>query len=106
VPTFSNEEERAAWTLAESAIETARTMLRQAENALEAFKAGKELNRQRCSRRGICATDAEIRWSGTADARNALADNSFHVSQAMMYFGAATAYYSRAVYLRGRDTHR
>lgn len=104
MPIFHNEEERAAWALAESLIETGRTMMRQAEGALEAFAIGKELNRQRCLQRGIGATDAEIRWSETSPARKALAENSFHVSQAMMYFGAAAANYSRALYLRHQST--
>jgi hypothetical protein len=100
---FNNAEERAAWVLAESLIETGRAMMRQAEDALENFRIGKELNRQRCSRRGIGTTDAEIRWAETSNARNALAENSFHVSQAMMYYGAAAAHYSRALYLRSHD---
>ena len=104
MPAFLNDDERAAWTLAESLIETARSMMQQAEQALETFKRGKELNRQRCERRGISATDAEIRWSETANARNALSANSFHVGLATMYFEAASAHYSRALYLRGRDT--
>lgn len=97
---FNNEEERAAWALAESLIETGRAMMRKAETALETFTTGLELTRQHCLRRGIGATDAEIRWSETANARKALAENSFHVSQAMMYYGAAAANYSRALYLR------
>ncbi len=100
---FYNEDERAAWTIAESLMEKGRAMMRQAESALEAFMIGKELNRQRCSRRGIGATDAEIRWNGTSDAQRALSDNSFNVTQAMMYYGAAAAHYSRAAYLRSRD---
>lgn len=105
MPRFHSEQERAAWVLAESLIETGRTMMRQAENALDTFMAGKELNEQRCSRRGIGPTDAEIRWSETANARKALAENSFHVSQATMYYGAAAAHYSRAIYLHGSDAH-
>lgn len=100
---FNNEEEMAAWTLAESLIQRARDMMRQAERALEAFAVGKELNRQYCSRRGIGATDAEIRWVSTSHAQKALADNTFHVSQAVMYYGAAAANYSRALYLRSHD---
>ena len=38
--------------------------------------------------------------------RNALTDNSFHVSLATMYFGAAAAYYSRAQYLRSHGDAR
>jgi hypothetical protein len=100
MPRFHNEEERVAWTLAESLADKARAMMRQAEAALETWRIGKELNRVRCARRGISASDAEIRWSETANAKNALTDNSFHVSLATMYFGAAAAYYSRAQYLR------
>lgn len=103
---FNNEEERAAWTLAESLIETARAMMKQAESALETWRLGRELNRQRCARRGISASDAEIRWSETANAKDALADNSFHVSLATMYYGAAAAHYSRAQYLRSRGAAR
>ncbi|MFI7598654.1 hypothetical protein [Actinoplanes sp. NPDC049681] len=102
MPTFHNDEEQAAWVLAESLIEKARTMMRQAESALETWRIGKELNRLRCARRGISASDAEIRWSETANAKNALTDNSFHVSLATMYYGAAAAHYSRAQYLRSR----
>jgi hypothetical protein len=103
VARFNNEEERAAWALAESLIRRAREMMHQAERALETFAAGKELNRLHCSRRGIGATDAEIRWVSTAHAQKALADNTFHVSQAVMYYGAAAANYSRALYLRSHD---
>ncbi|GIF19261.1 hypothetical protein BJ973_006306 [Actinoplanes tereljensis] len=100
MPTFNTEEERAAWALAESLTEQAGKMMRQAEAALETWKTGKEMNRLRCERRGISASDAEIRWSGSANAKNALTDNSFHVGLATMYFSAATANYSRALYLR------
>src|SRR3954447_27033610 len=103
---FTNEEERAAWVLAESLSETARAMMKQAEAALETWRLGRELNRQRCARRGISASDAEIRWSETANAKNALTDNSFHVSLATMYFGAAAAHYSRPQYLRSRGGTR
>jgi hypothetical protein len=99
---FRSDDERAAWALAESLLDRARAMMRQAESALEKFKVGKELNRQRCALRGISATDAEIRWVETASAKNALADNSFHVGLATMYYGAATAHYTRALYLHGR----
>ena len=100
MPRFHTEEERAAWILAEALAETARAMLKQAETALETWRIGKELNRLRCAGRGISASDAEIRWSETANAKSALSDNSFHVSLATMYFGAAAAHYSRAQYLR------
>jgi hypothetical protein len=103
VARFNNEEEQAAWTLAEALIGRARTMMRQAESALETFMVGKELNERRCYLRGIGPTDAEIRWSETSNAKKALAENSFHISQAMMYYGAAAAHYSRALYLRSHD---
>jgi hypothetical protein len=101
--TFDNEDERAAWTLAESLQELANKMMRQAEAALETWKLGKEMNRLRCERRGISASDAEIRWAESANSKNALTDNSFHVGLATMYFGAAQANYSRALYLRSRS---
>ncbi|OJF14671.1 hypothetical protein [Couchioplanes caeruleus] len=103
---FNNEEERAAWVLAESLIEKARAMMRQAESALETWRIGKEMTRLRCARRGISESDAEIRWSETANAKNALTDNSFHVSLATMYYNAAAAHYSRAHYLRSRGEAR
>ena len=103
---FHNDDERAAWALAESLLEKARTMMRKADDALEKWKVGRELNLQRCARRGISESDAEIRWADSANSKNALADNSFHVSLAMMYYGAAAAHYSRAAYLRSRRTAR
>lgn len=103
---FHTEEERAAWTHAESLAETARAMMQLAETALETWRTGKELNRVRCAQRGISASDAEIRWSETASAKDALTANSFHVSLATMYFGAAAAHYSRAQYLRSRGEAR
>jgi len=103
MPGFRTDEERIAWAIAESLLEKARAMMRQAESALENFKRGKEINRQLCARRGINDTDAEIRWAGSAKAKNALADNSFHTGLATMYFGAANTYYARALYLRNRS---
>lgn len=103
MPRFNNEEERAAWALAEALTETARTMMKQAESALETWRLGKELYRQRCAQRGISSSDAAIRWSETANSKNALTDNSFHVTLATMYYGAAAAHYSRAQYLRNCD---
>jgi hypothetical protein len=106
MPTFNSEEERAAWALAESLTELAGKMMHNAEAALETWKLGKEMNRLRCERRGISASDAEIRWAESANSKNALTDNSFHVGLATMYFGAATANYSRALYLRTRGNLR
>jgi hypothetical protein len=100
MPGFNTDDERVAWAIAESLLEQARAMMRQAETALDSFKRGKELNRQLCARRGIDETDAEIRWANSARAKNALSDNSFHTGLATMYFGAANTYYTRALYLR------
>jgi hypothetical protein len=103
MPIFRSEEERAAWALAESLVEQAVTMMRQAESALEKWRLGKQLTVEACAQRGISPSDAEIRWSSTANAKNALTDNSFHVGLATMYYNAAAAHYSRAHYLRSRD---
>jgi hypothetical protein len=102
MPAFYTDDERAAWTLAESLVEQARAMMRNAEAALEMWKVGKEMNRLRCARRGISESDAEIRWSESANSKNALTDNTFHTGLATMYFGAAAANYTRALYLRSR----
>jgi hypothetical protein len=102
MPAFSSDDEQAAWNLAEFLVQQAREMMREAESALETWKVGKEMNRLRCARRGISESDAEIRWSDSAASKNALTNNSFHVGLATMYFGAASANYSRALYLRSR----
>ena len=101
-----HDDEQAAWATAEILLDRARAMMRQAEQALETWKHGRELNRLRCARRGISATDAEIRWAETANAKNALSDNTFHVGLATMYYGAAAAHYTRAMYLRDRGRAR
>jgi len=106
MPEFHNDDERAAWALAENLLDKARTMMRKADDALETWRLGQDLNRERCARRGISESDAEIRWAESATSKSALADNSFHVSLAMMYYGAAAAHYSRAAYLRSRRTAR
>jgi ADP-ribosylglycohydrolase len=103
VPAFYTDDEQAAWALAESLAEQARSMMREAEAALETWKIGKEMNRLRCARRGISESDAEIRWAESSNSKNALTNNSFHVGLATMYFGAAAANYSRALYLRIRS---
>lgn len=101
-----NEDERAAWDLAEYLHHQARAMMREAEEALDTWRTGKEMNRLRCARRGISATDAEIRWSASTVAKNAITNNTFHVGLATMYYGAATANYARALYLHTRDSTR
>lgn len=99
MPRSHSDEERAAWQLAEELIEQALTMMRQAEGAMARFKAGKELMVQRCARRGMSRSDAEIRWSSTVEAKNAISENSFHTTLASMYYNAAAAHYQRAHYL-------
>jgi hypothetical protein len=106
MPGFHNDDERDAWTLAESLLDKARSMMRNAESALDKWRMGKELNRRRCAQRGISESDAEIRWAESANSKNHLTDNSFHVSLATMYYGAAAAHYSRAAYLRSRREAR
>jgi hypothetical protein len=106
VPGFHNDDERAAWSLAESLLDKARTMMRNADDALERWREGKDQMVQRCAQRGISVSDAEIRWAESAGSKNALSDNSFHVSLAMMYYGAAAAHYSRAAYLRSQHIAR
>jgi hypothetical protein len=103
---FLNEDERASWMRAEALMEKGRELMRVAEGALDEFSVGKELNRQRCEQRGIGATDAEIRWNETAAAKRTLSVNSFNASQALLYYGAAAAHYSRAAYLRSRGPSR
>ncbi|MEU4421887.1 hypothetical protein AB0F81_14780 [Actinoplanes sp. NPDC024001] len=105
-PGFQNNAERAAWELAETLLQQGRAMMREAEKAMETWRTGKEMNRQRCARRGISASDAEIRWSATATAKNAITNNNFHMGLATMYYGAATANYARALYLRDADNAR
>jgi hypothetical protein len=103
---FLNDDERAAWDLAESLLHQARAMMREAEDAMDTWRTGKEMNRLRCARRGISASDAEIRWSATATAKNAITNNNFHVGLATMYYNAASANYARALYLRTHNDVR
>ncbi|MBM2623471.1 hypothetical protein JIG36_49055 [Actinoplanes sp. LDG1-06] len=100
MPTFYNHDERDAWNLAESLVEQAEESMREAEQALETWKTGKEMNRLRCIRKGISESDAEIRWSASTTAKNAITNNGFYVGLATMYYGAAAANFSRALYLR------
>lgn len=102
MPAFYSDDEQDAWNLAESLVEQAEAMMRNAEAALEKWRLGKEMNRLRCQRKGISLSDAEIRWSQSANAKNHMTDNSFHTGLATMYFGAAAANYSRALYLRAQ----
>jgi hypothetical protein len=101
-----NESEQDAWDLAESLMQQARAMMREAEVALDTWRTGKEMNRLRCARRGISTTDAEIRWSASSNAKNALTTNNFSTGLATMYYNAATANYARALYLHVSDEVR
>lgn len=103
---YHTHEERAAWELAESQLQQARAMMREAEKAMDDWRTGKEMNRLRCERRGIGKTDAEIRWAGSATAKNAITNNTFHVGLATMYYNAATANYARALYLHTQQDAR
>ncbi|MEV6299464.1 hypothetical protein AB0M02_08675 [Actinoplanes sp. NPDC051861] len=97
---FLNDGERAAWDLAEHLHHQARAMMREAEAAMETWRTGKEMNRQRCARRGIGPTDADIRWSASDTAKNAITNTNFHMGLATMYFNGANTSYARALYLR------
>ncbi len=96
---FRNVEEQAAWTMAEALSEKGFAAMRQAEEAAENFRNGKQLTRQQFKQRGLTEADADIRWSGTTQARKALADNGWYMSQATMYHEAAAAQYAKALYL-------
>jgi hypothetical protein len=99
VSRFVSAEERSAWSVAEALLDKGTALMRQAEGAMEKFSRGKELMVQRCARRGISRSDAEIRWSETVEAKKAIGENNFNVTMASLYFGAAAAHYSRADYL-------
>ncbi|SDT70443.1 hypothetical protein [Actinoplanes derwentensis] len=100
------DDEHNTWELAEGLLQQAKAMMREAESAMEAWRTGKEMNRLRCERRGISQSDAEIRYSASANAKNAITNNSFHVGLATMYYNAASANYARALYLHARDGAR
>ena len=100
--TFTNAAEQAAWTLAEALTEKGFAAIKQAEEAAETFRSGKMAMRRQFKSRGLSEADADIRWSGTSQAKKALADNGWYMSQASMYNGAAAAQYARALYLKNR----
>jgi hypothetical protein len=102
--TFRNELEQRAWNLAEALTEKGFATMRQAEEAAEQYRIGKELTRKQFQQRGLSEADADIRWSGTAKAKKALADNSWYMQQAVMYHGAAAAQYAKAMYLGNSGT--
>ena len=100
--TFTNAAEQAAWTLAEALTEKGFAAIKQAEEAAETFRAGKVAMRRQFKSRGLSEVDADIRWSATSQAKKALADNDWYMSQASMYNGAAAAQYAKALYLKHR----
>lgn len=99
---FKNAQEQAAYTMAEALSEKAFAAMRQAEEAAENFRSGKMLMRRQFKQRGLTEADADIRWSGTTQARKALADNGWYMTQASMYSEAAAAQYAKALYLNSR----
>src|SRR4051794_11655954 len=100
VLTFTNAAEQAAWTLAEALSDKGFAAMKQAEEAAEAFRSGKMAMRRQFKTRGLSEVDADIRWSGTTQARKALSDNEWYMAQASMYNEAAGAQYAKALYLK------
>ena len=100
--TFSNAAEQTAWTMAEALSEKGFGCMKLAEEAAEAFRVGKVAMRRQFKARGMSEVDADIRWSGTSQAKKALADNGWYMSQATMYNEAAAAQYAKANYLKNR----
>jgi hypothetical protein len=100
---FQNEAEKTAITLAEALNEKGFAAMRQAEEAAERFQVGKQRTRQRFQQKGLSRPEADLRWSGSIDAKKALADNGWYMQQAIMYHSAAAAQYARALYLRAGE---
>ena len=98
--TFTNVAEQAAWNMAEALSEKAFGCMKQAEEAAEAFRGGKVAMRRQFKARGMSEVDADIRWSGTSQAKKALGDNEWYMAQAAMYNEAAAAQYAKALYLK------
>jgi hypothetical protein len=86
--------------MAEALSEKAFSAMKQAEEAAEAFRAGKMAVRRQFKGRGMSEVDADIRWSQMTQARKALADNEWYMAQAAMYNEAAAAQYAKALYLK------
>ena len=103
MPTFKNAAEKEAWTLAEALSEKGMACMRSAEEASETFRTGKMQMRRQFKARGLSEVDADIRWAGMSAAKNALADNGWYMSQALMYNEAAAAQYAKALYLKNCD---
>src|SRR3954469_9089596 len=103
VLTFTNAAEQAAWSLAEALSEKGFACMKQAEEAAEAFRAGKVGMRRKFKAPGPSEVDADIRWSATTQAKKSLSDNGWYMSQATMYNEAAAAQYAKALYLKNCD---
>ena len=101
--TFTNAQEQAAWTMAEALSEKAFAAMREAEQAAENFRNGKMQMRRQFKQRGLTDVDADIRWSGTTQAKKALSDNGWYMAQASMYSEAAAAQYAKALYLKNTE---
>ncbi|BCJ53085.1 hypothetical protein Asp14428_45600 [Actinoplanes sp. NBRC 14428] len=100
---FKNAQEQAAWALAEALSEKGMACMREAEQAAENFRVGKMQMRRNFKARGLSEVDADIRWSGMTQAKKALADNGWYMSQASMYNQAAAAQYAKALYLKNGE---
>ena len=100
---FKNAAEQAAWAMAEALSAKGFACMKQAEEAAEAFRAGKMQMRRQFKARGLSEVDADIRWSGMTAAKKALSDNGWYMSQATMYNEAAAAQYAKALYLKNCD---
>lgn len=102
---FRNAGEKEAWTMAEALSEKGFSCMRQAEEAAESFRSGKMQMRRQFKARGLSEVDADIRWSGTTQAKKSLSDNGWYMSQASMYNEAAAAQYAKALYLQNCDDY-
>ncbi|WP_430779748.1 hypothetical protein [Actinoplanes sp. G11-F43] len=99
---FTNDAEQTAYTLAEALSEKAMSCMKYAEEAAEAFRAGKMAMRRQFKARGLSEAEADIRWAGTSQAARAIGDNGFFMSQASMYNAAAAAQYAKALYHKSK----
>ena len=104
MPKFKSVEEKAAYTLAEELSAKGFEAMKLAEEAAEDFRSGKMLTRRQFKQRGLTQADADIRWAGTTQAKKALSNNNWYMSQATMYQEAAAAQYAKALYLNRAET--
>ncbi|MEV6342210.1 hypothetical protein [Actinoplanes sp. NPDC051851] len=97
---FTNDDEQGAYNLAEAFTEKALACMKNAEEASEAFRKGRIAMHRQFKARGLSEVEADIRWSGSAPAARAIADNQFFMTQASMYNVAAATQYAKALYLK------